>query len=319
MIYFLLSDLYFLFMGVLQVKVLFVYGGNGKSMPFIKEQKDSLIKSGVVVEDFIILGKGFLGYISNLKLLRARILAGKFDVVHAHYGLSGLLAVLQNLVPIVTTFHGSDVNLRRNWFFSFLTSRLSDFNIYVNHDMQKRLFNYKNCKVIPCGVDTKVFYPIEKIVAKKMLGLNTDVKYILFTSSFNNFVKNYPLARDALNLINDNVSLIELKDKSRDEVNILLNACELLLMTSFSEGSPQIVKEALATNTPVVSTNVGDVSSLFSHVDNCFLVDFNPSDVAGKIIKVIASGSESNGRESILKIDVDIVANSIVSIYKSLL
>src|SRR5699024_4954863 len=94
---------------------------------------------------------------------------------------------------------------------------------------------------------------------------------------------NYALAKKAVSLLDDSVELLELKDKTREEVNLLFNASDLLLMTSFTEGSPQVVKEALACNTPIVSTDVGDVKSLICDVNNCYITSYSPVDVADKI------------------------------------
>ena len=67
-----------------------------------------------------------------------------------------------------------------------------------------------------------------------------------FASNFSNKVKNYQLAKKALKHLNKKIHLIELVGYNRDEVNILLNAVDFLLMTSISEGSHQIIKEAMA-------------------------------------------------------------------------
>ena len=91
-------------------------------------------------------------------------------------------------------------------------------------------------------------------------GLKREEIYGLFSSNFSNKVKNYQLAKKALKHLNKKIHLIELVGYNRDEVNILLNAVDFLLMTSISEGSPQIIKEAMACNCPIITTDVGDVT-----------------------------------------------------------
>ena len=96
------------------MNILIVCSGNkGKVNSFITEQVASLEKVGVTADYFIIKGHGVLGYLSNLPRLRRTIRRGKYQLVHSHYGLSGLLAVLQRRIPVITTFHGSDVKNKK--------------------------------------------------------------------------------------------------------------------------------------------------------------------------------------------------------------
>lgn len=298
------------------MKVLFVYGGNGKKMPFIEEQKKSIEKLGVYIEEFQIIGKGIFGYLGNLNRLKAKVRDGRFDLIHAHYGLSGMLSVMQRIVPVVTTFHGSDVNINRNLPFSIIVSRLSKHNILVNCDMVDRLKLKNNLSVIPCGVDLSIFHPMEKTKARELLGLDIDKNYVLFTSDFDNKVKNYPFAKKVIEFTEPTAKLLEIKGRSRDEVNILLNASDAILMTSFSEGSPQIIKEALATNTPIVSTDVGDVSDLILNVENCYLIDYSVKDASEIVSQTIINQKRTNGRSKALGFDINTVAFNIYNIYE---
>ena len=109
------------------MRILIVASGNSyKISPFVKEQVNSLEKHGLAIDYFLIKGKGIVGYLKNYFLLRNKLTKNKsYDIIHAHYGLSGLLASMQKLVPVVITFHGSDVNLWHNYLYSWLASRLS--------------------------------------------------------------------------------------------------------------------------------------------------------------------------------------------------
>lgn len=248
--------------------------------------------------------------------LRKKIKAGGFDLVHAHYGLSGLLAVLQRIIPVVITFHGSDVNVKSNVIFSRIASQLSVFNIFVNESMPKKLKSKDKLAVIPCGVDLDVFFPMSQQEAREKLNFNKDKCYILFTSAFSNTVKNYPLAKATVDKLQGNVQLVELKNKNRSEVNVLLNACDLLLMTSFSEGSPQIIKEALATNTPIVSTNVGDVDMLLKGVKNTHIVNFDKNEVLNAVNKVLENKERTNGRKLINRFDLKVITLKLLDVYE---
>ena len=170
------------------MKVLICASGNtGRLSPFVQEQAESLIILGIQVDYFLISGKGILGYLKNYSSFMKMIKDKKYDLVHAHYGLSGLLATLQKKTPVIVTFHGSDVNIKKNLPFSLLASRLSRNNIFVNSSLARRLkVSGKNIHIIPCGVDLDTFSPIDKWDAREKLGWQKNKNYILFSSGFHN-------------------------------------------------------------------------------------------------------------------------------------
>lgn len=301
-------------------KVLIVVSGNAANKsPFVLEQVNALKKLNIKFDYFQIKGKGIIGYIRNYKKLLQVIKLFEPDIVHAHYGLSGLLAVFQRKVPVVTTFHGSDINIPKNKLLSKISDVLSARSIFVSKKLAHKLHK-KNPNIIACGIDLDVFYPIDKNEARKKLGLPLNKKLLLFSSSFNNTVKNYPLAREAVaKIANEDIELIELKGYKRFEVALLMNAVDAVLLTSFTEGSPQFVKEAMACNTPIISTNVGDVADIIKDTDGCFLSASNSDDVAAKIKLAFLNNIKTNGRSNISHFDNTIIANRIVKIYNSIL
>lgn len=304
----------------IKTKVLFVTSGNKETIsPFVLEQGNALIKSGVKVSYFKIIGKGITGYLKNLKSLKKKIKELEPDLIHAHYGLSGLLACLQKQVPVIITFHGSDANIFLVRIFSKIAANLSDFNIFVESKIKARIKGHNKNKILPCGVNLDNFYPIEKSVARKRSNLDLEKKYILFSSAFDNPVKNYQLAKSAIAILNEDIILLELKNKTREEVNLLLNACDIALLTSLSEGSPQFIKEAMSCNCPIVSTDVGDVKTMISQTAGCFITSFNPDDVANKIKIAFEFGQRTNCREKIKHLSNDIIADQIIDVYKMLI
>lgn len=301
------------------MKVLYVFSNNAGSVsPFIKEQIDSLAALGVKYKSIAIKGKGIVGYLKNLSKLRRLIADFKPDVIHAHYGLSGLLAVLQRKVPVIITFHGSDVYLVKNRFLSWMASFLAADSIFVSHKMAD-LMNSRSGIILPCGVNMDIFSPKHKVLVREKLGLDQDAKYILFSSSFTNPVKNAKLALDAVELLNMRgvkCKLLELKGYSREDVARLLNAVDVALMTSFHEGSPQFIKEAMACNCPIVSTNVGDVASVVNGVDGTFISSHNIDDVAKNIENALNYNKRTQGRESIAAYDNINISLKILNIYR---
>ena len=161
--------------------------------------------------------------------------------------------------------------------------------------LSEKLKVYKeSINIIPCGVNDDLFFPIPKSEAKIKLGWKAETRYVLFSSAFDNKIKNVSLANSALSQI-DNYQLVELKGY-KEQINLLLNASDLLLVTSFSETGPIIVKEALACNCPIVSTNVGDVKKLTSKIRNCYVTSYKANDVMRKINLVLMRSKRTNGR-----------------------
>lgn len=270
------------------MRILIVASGNTKAVsPFIIEQVESLKKIDIHIEYFLIKGKGWTGYLKSLSKLKKKIKNKKFNLIHAHYGLSGLLATLQRKIPVIITFHGSDININKNYKWSFIASRLSSKNIFVHKDQPKKLKVMLNEKdIIPCGINLKIFQPKDKIALRKKLNWDQNKVYILFSSSFDKPVKNVNLAYKSTQNIK-NSELIELKNYTKIELSNLMNAADLLLVTSFSETGPLIVKEAIACNCPVVSTDVGDVKEIIVKRKNSFVTSYNPKEIEAVIKKVI--------------------------------
>jgi len=289
---------------------------------FVYEQIEAIRKIyNIEYDAFFIKEKGIKGYFKSYFELKKRLGSQDFDIIHAHFGYSDFIAALQPDVPVVTTYHGSDINIAKMNIISSFASLMSSWRIFVSQDIYNKILirPKKKVSIIPCGIDLDKFYPMNKEQARKSLGIRKDKKYILFASSFDNPIKNFKLAEAALSYLEVNFEIIELSNRRREEVNLLMNACDLLLMTSFSEGSPQVIKEALATNCPIVSTDVGDVKNIASEIEGCYISSFDASDVAEKIKFVLEFGKRTNGREKIKNFDNKIVAKKIYSIYQTVI
>lgn len=256
--------------------------------------------------------------------IKKKIKEFKPDLIHAHYGLSGLVSCLQRVVAVVITFHGSDAYIFYVKLLSKFAALLSAFNIFVENKIKNKINEHKNNAVIPCGIDLDTFYNMNKAVAREMLGLDKKKHYILFSSRFDNKVKNYSLAKSTLEIVDQQIELIELKNKSREEVNLLLNACDLALLTSISEGSPQFIKEAMACNCPIVSTDVGDVKWVVGNTEGCYLTSFDikvTSDKLREVLEFAAKVGRTKGRERIIQLGLDseTIAKEIIEVYRKVL
>lgn len=306
------------------MKVLIVCSANsGKIMPFITEQGDELIRQGIGVDYFPVKGKGLLGYLKNLRSLNKKIDSGNYKLVHAHYGLSGALSVLQHKLPVIITFHNGETLSFKGNLISSIASLFSAYNIYVaQHIYDLTYFKNKNkFAVIPCGISLDKIKLTPKENSMKELKLPNDKINVLFGGSFANLRKNYPLAVKAIELLKDKskINLIELKGFNREQVNLLLCGCDLLLLPTKSEGSPQIIKEAMACNCPIVATNVADIADITANTQGCYITGFEPSEVALAIENAIKFNKRTDGRSKMNKYDNVMIIGSIIGIYKKVI
>ncbi len=304
------------------MRILIVASYNkGNFAPFIIEQAKALKSLGCEVGFCGLLGKGLRGYLGNLSTLKRKIRDFQPDVVHAHYGLSGLLATLQRMVQVVVTYHGSDINDPKVLWFSKKAMHRSAWNVFVSRKTLEIVRPRKNYTLLPCGIDMTEAQQANKHDARRELGLSVEKQYVLFAGAFDNEVKNASLAKKAVALLdNDNVELVELKGYSREEVMMLMCAADAFLMTSFSEGSPQVIKEALACGCPIVSVDVGDVKERVDGVDGCFVAKtFEPEELAELLQKALAFEGRTKGREKVIAdgLDNQLVAQQLVEIYKT--
>jgi Glycosyltransferase len=289
--------------------------------PFVKEQVDEMSShSGIQINYYLVKGKGCFGYFKNRKSLLCKIRDFQPDIIHAHFGLCGLLANLQRKVPVVTTYHGSDINISSIRFFSKMAIHLSKHNIFVSRKNISKVHVKKYYSHIPCGVDTKCFIETDKEEARDKLGWNKNENYILFAGSFDNAIKNPDLAFEAVKIVDDNIHLVELKGYTRDQVALLMSASDMLLMTSHSEGSPQVIKEAMSVNCPIVSADVGDVGSIVEGVEGCFIVDGNPNLLADAIMEALNFKKRTLGRQKIMKMGLDnkSIVSRLISVYRQI-
>lgn len=308
------------------MKVLLVHSGNAvngdsERYTFVREQGESLRALGIEIEYFAVVGKGSKGYLSNYRRLQMAIKEFQPNLIHAHFGLCGALCVIQSKVPVVITCHNGET---LSWYGNIITSlaiqRAAHTICVAQHIYDKLYLKPNKYTIKPCGIEITDI--MDKIIAQQKVNLPKDKINILFGGSFNNLRKNVALANAALDFLNrDDINLIEMKGFTREQVTLLYNACDMLLLPTKSEGSPQVLKEAMAYNCPIVATDVADIAYLLDGVSNSYVTTFEPSDVADKIQKVIALGERTNGRERIMQLRLtnNEVAKTIKTIYESIL
>jgi glycosyltransferase involved in cell wall biosynthesis len=308
------------------LKVLFICSKKTDSIisPFVKSQSESLEREGLQVSFFLIEKKGLKGYLQASVKLRKHLRKNTYNIVHAHYSFCGFVASLAGAKNIVVSLLGSDVIKSANsrFLIRFFVRFFSWKKLIVKSEQMKNILNIESVKVIPNGVDFNRFYAIDQKDAREILGLNKEMSIVLFNGQRNNPIKNYSLAEQAISNLNKNIQLLELKAIPHEKLYLYFNACDLLLSTSKWEGSPNIIKEAMACNTPIVATNVGDISLLFGEDSGNFSCDFNVSEISEKVNYLLKSKYESEqnqGRIRLEKLQLESsqVANKIIEVYNS--
>ncbi|MDA3930846.1 MAG: glycosyltransferase [Prolixibacteraceae bacterium] len=256
------------------------------------------------------------------------MLFNKYDVIHLHFGLSGLFLLFNPFIktPVITMLHSADIDKRKSTpLIIYLTKKVirkSNHIFYLNLDMKNLISNYSSSMTyLPCGVKDDVFNNERQHKDKEM-------PYIIgFPGNTKRPEKNYSLFEKIINLVKTKygfeILIEEFHNKTRDEVAASLNKIDVLLMTSISEGSPQIVKEAMCCNTPIISTNVGDVQVLLKDVDNCSVIDsYEPEDFVTPLYELLSSKQNirSNGRDKIFQLGLDTKSTSykIMDCYRNL-
>lgn len=309
------------------MRVLMVASGTSElgMNSFVKEQADALRKYGIETDLFPIKEKGISGYLKYAMKLRKFVKEKHYDVVHAHFIWAGVVALFQSSTPSVISFIGCDIN-RKNFrrAAKLLTFRRAKRLIFVSKKLMELAGNPENGRMIQYGVDLDKFFPVAREEARKQLGWKQDEKYIFFASRFDRPEKNPQLAFDAVKLLEaegHKFTLVEFKGIPAEKLNYYFNAADVFLLTSIREGSPQSVKEAMAANIPVVSTNVGDVSDVVAGVKGNFVTGFEVREVADAILKASqVSGGRTEGRNRLLEIgyDMDSLTKKLVSVYKEI-
>ena len=342
--------------------------GAGTVSSFVQSQFDSLKAEGLAMLMFPIRGKGWKNYLKAVFALRKVVKREHPDIIHAHYSTCGFVASLATLclcrrpkivVSILGSFPRRNAKWRRvRWAISHLWDGALTKSARTRNQLGLDL------PVIPNGVNLDIFHPMDQTAARKQVGFETNDqspisnfqspisnhKYIVWCSHPTRPEKNWPLAEAAVAAANQHwsfvngylslnnksqttnhkpqISLVPVYDKTPQEVATFMNAADCLLLTSDSEGSPNVIKEAMACNCPIVTTNVGDVTERLANLDGCYVVeddDCRFSDMnkaaaltAEALTKALAFGRRTEGNKRIMEdgLAIDLTAKKIIKWYE---
>jgi teichuronic acid biosynthesis glycosyltransferase TuaC len=303
------------------------------AVPFIVRQVEFLRRAGVAVDVFCFRGaKNPLNYLRAWFQAQNKLRNNRYDLVHAQWGQSGLLAMPKRL-PLVITFRGDDVEgmigsngkytlngyiLRK---ISRSLARRADALIVVSAHMKRHLLPL-SAHVIPSGLDLDRFAIIPQQAARQRLGLPLDRRLVLFVCNPSDARKRYPLSQRAVSLLDPalNAQLVVAWRVPHAAIPLFMNAADALIFTSLLEGSPNAVKEALACDLPVVSVAVGDVPERLSGLDNCVVcADDRPETIARELTQVLLRQERAKSRPSVLDLDERVLTQRLIDIYLGIL
>jgi len=322
------------------MKVLFVFSGNSPYFPispFTKAQGEALTEKGVEIDYFPLIGKGFLNYFRNIFTLRKYSRKRRFDLLHAHYSLSGWVAVLAFTgIPVVVSLMGDDAQgtfvsnkkiQLKSRFIILLTKMIQPFVkgiISKSADLEKVVYRKKISYIIPNGIQLNKFIADTRGFRAE-LGLEEYKRYILFLGSPTDKNKNFKLAKEAVKLLTvKDVELINVFKESTETVARYLNSADVFVLCSFAEGSANVIKEAMACNCPMVVTDAGDAAWVIGDTEGCYLSGYDAKSFSDKLtdaLEYAAKFKRTKGRDRIISLglDAESTAEKIVRVYKTVL
>jgi teichuronic acid biosynthesis glycosyltransferase TuaC len=308
---------------------------------FVEQQIKGLRQIGLDVEVLVVdrVQIGMAAYVGLGRQIRARITNYQPDLVHVMYG--GVMANEVTRVitdrPTVVSFCGSDLlgellsgTFRRliagyGVLASNRAARRACGIVVKSKNLQDALsedVDRSKVRIIPNGVDLERFKPLNRDKCRKRLGWGDNRFHVLFSTSGGNAIKRPDLAKAAVEVANHSgvqAEMHQLRGVPHEEVPIWLNASDVVLLTSLHEGAPNIVKEALACNIPVVSVDVGDVRERIQGIEGCYLAVPDPGDLAAKLQMVYASSRRVVSRVKMQELSLERVALQLKEFYGQVL
>lgn len=304
-------------------------------MPFVRREADALRAAGHDVQIFGFDNTSYARFLAEAMMLRRVVGALNPDLVHAQFGkFTALLAALSGR-PFVITFRGTDINhnTRYSWLRSALGLAASQVAglfargiVCVSREIQEKVLacRWRPSIVVPTGVDLQLFRPMDRAAARQRLGYRPEERIVLFNAGKNPVVKDPELAAAAVCEAKAKLAVIRFVvldgTAQPSDIPLYMNAADVLLVTSRTEGSPTVVQEAMACNLPVVSVDVGDVRERLEGVAGCKVLDTrSPAELGAALAAVLTEGNRSDGRAHAHSLGIDAIATRLSEFYRRVL
>jgi glycosyltransferase involved in cell wall biosynthesis len=325
-------------MEIIPVKALLVIPGIKNDTPqimsFIKRLAGALEAQGANICTMkCVKGANPLSFFMQGVELRRLVAKFKPDVVVAQYGtFTGLLVALFAPSPKIITYRGSDLNptpseSRLYVFFKHLASHLSSFFadgiVCVSQEVAGRLLCNKPLEIIPSSTDIELFRPLDRSECRKMLGWERNVPIALFFAGNDPEKKRLDLALRISRIIENSTGEIQFKVIKKElplaEVPLYLNAADCLVYLSDYEGSPNLIREACACGTPIVTVPVGDVKEVLAEVSPSKIVERDIEEIVDTVCNLAKLQCRSNGRDKVLCYSNERIAQKTLAFYRTVI
>ncbi len=260
--------------------------------------------------------RGVKEYLQFIPKVRRELRRGEYDLIHANYGLTAPYGVTQLRLPVVLTLWGSDVTGFNGMVTKSCAWRCDA--ITVRSEEMRELLGRDSAHIVPSGVDLSRFRPVDQAEAREHVGWNAEGTHVLFPYAPDYERKNYPLAKRVVEQteseLGDEITLHTISGVPHEEVAYYINAADTVLLTSVYEGSPNTVKEAMACNVPVISTDVGDVRKRLRDVALSG-VGTTEEELVDHLHRVLQERSRSDAREIVREVSWDRIGDRLLDIY----
>jgi len=315
---------------ILMVTGIYPTEQNPHSGTFVKAQVDSLLVAGLEVEVIHPRpGPVAIRYASATLQVFFKTLTGRFDVVHGHYGLWCLASRFQWTTPVVADYLGDDLlgTVRTDGSYSkksLLVVRVSRWlcryvdAVLVKSEQMKKAAGGGNIYVIPDGINFDLFRPMPRVEVRAALGWDQDRYYVVFANNPQIPVKNFALAQAAIERLRARgmeAELVVANGLPQAKVVEYINASNALILPSIAEGSPNVVREAMACNVPVVATDVGDVARVIGHTKGCGVCPHDAAALAVALEDALRHAEPTTGREDTAHLSSTVIAQQLICIY----
>jgi glycosyltransferase involved in cell wall biosynthesis len=287
---------------------------------FVRDQVDALRRiDGVDVDVFSFAPGGTEAYARAASDLLRHHREERFDVVHAHYGLTAWPAFAARGKMRAVTLHGTDLVHPRARPVTLAALPFLDLVATASEPLATEIPRWAvhgRRAVLPAGVDVARFRPIPRPQARSTLGLDPDGNYLLFPADPSRGEKRY----DRALAIAGKTPILTLGQVDPTQVPLYVNAANAVLVPSEREGFGLAVLEALACDVPVLATPVGVHPAALAGIEGTYCGPFEVATWRKALALHLADHDPRiHGRASAERFSTDRMAAHVVTAWRAAL
>ena len=242
----------------------------------------------------------------------------RFDVVHAHFGLTAWPSLAAPALVRALTVHGTDVSHPRTRLATRAALPFIDLPAAVSEQLARELPHRANrtVQVLPCGVDLDRFHPTPRAEARAALGLDRDLPYLLFPADPSRPEKRHDRALELSRAVG--ARLLTLGGIEPARVPLWIAAADAVIVPSEREGFGLAVLEALACEVPVLATPVGIHAEAMQGVAGALCAPFDLARWSAALEPLLAeSPVDTSARTSAARFSSTAMAERVLSAWRA--